>query len=275
MQIEIHLTPCDDRILDFNYHHELSAALYQALSKESQTLSSRLHDGDFRSRLKLFVFSPLSSMPKPELAESEHCRGLRFGSHVWMRFGSPVPEILFGMSEALLAQRSLNVRGKQFKVDKIDMVKTPAWTPVMTYRPFGQSGMLLCRYEQDGRVLCQTPDNPHEGVPDCAALLVRNLRHKLYRLGEVRPDLLDNLLALSDLNRGALDTLPIRIELLNLTPDRAFRTGSYTIKGIPMRGFRAPVRITAPEAVQRVVWDCGCGSQNSQGFGLMTTGKQE
>ena len=47
------------------------------------------------------------------------------------------------------------------------------------------------------------------------------------------------------------------------------------IKEIRQKAFRAPFRLTAPEPIHRIAWLCGAGSLNSQGFGLLTTGKQE
>lgn len=275
MQFEIQLTPCDDRILDFNYHHELSSAFYHVLSSFSPAAAKRLHDGEDFSRMKLFTFSPLNSLAKPQIQKDESCGGLLFGEKVWLRFSSIIPEILFGMSDALLSAGELNIRGKRFHVKNIEMVKSPTYAPTMTYRPFGQSGMMVCRYEKDEKLDFQFPDNPVKDIPACDQLLIGNLRHKLQRLGEVRPDIQENFLAVSGLTVAQIPEIPIQAEFLPLTPLHAYRTGLFTVKGVPVRAFRAPVRITAPEAIQRIVWDCGLGSNNGQGFGLVTLGKQE
>ena len=188
-----------------------------------------------------------------------------------MRFASVVPEIVFNMSEALLAAGTLQIHGVRFKVKKVEMVRQPQFRPSMIYRPFGQNGMLVCRY--NGKT--QFPDNSESDLPDCAVLLAENLRHKLLRFHEVRPDILSNYLSVCDLTLDSIRKLKIEVEFLPLKPDLPFRTGLFEIKNTRQRAFRAPFRLTAPEVVHRIAWQCGVGSLNSQGFGLLTTGKQE
>ena len=272
MQIEIHLAAEDNVPLAFNYYYELSIALYQCLTKKECKMAEDLHDGSSKNRLKLFVTSPLNSEPHPKLVPDGS--GLVFGKHIWMRFGSIVPEILFGMSEGLLRKGELRVRDKSFRVQKIDMVKPPVFEREMTYRPFGQAGMILCRYSRNGKIFFQFPDNPEKEIPDCGKLLAENLRHKFLRLKEVRPDIFENLLVCCGLSEKEVPKMEIGVEFLPLTKDEPYKTGIYYIKKVPARAFRAPVRIRAPEAIHRVAWSCGVGSQNSQGFGLLTIGKR-
>lgn len=272
MQIEIHLAAKDDTPLAFNYYHELSSALYQCLSEKADKMAAELHGGGSKSRLKLFVTSPLNSDPHPEILPKNG--GLVFGKHIWMRFGSIIPEILFGMSEGLLLKGEIQVRGKRFLIQKIDLVKPPVFEKMMTYHPFGQAGMILCRYSRDRKVFFQFPDNPEKEIPACSILLAENLRHKLLRLKEVRPDIFENLLTCSGVSEEKIPKMEIGVKILPLTPKELYRTGIYYIKKVPARAFRAPVQISAPNAIHRIAWSCGIGSQNSQGFGLLTLGKQ-
>ena len=275
MQIEIALTNTDEKILECNYHHALSSALYHLLTQQAPQLATQLHDGASRSRLKLFVFSPLNSDPKPEIAPGPPA-GFQMGKRLWMRLSSIVPEILFALSEGLLKAGTLQIQNKRFKVEKIDMVRPPDFQSSTVYRPFGQSGMIVCRYSTGERTVFRFPGDKADGyLPGCAELMAANLRHKLLRMKEVRPDILENILSAGGLSETDIKTTPVQIEFLPLTAERPYRTGYYTIKSAPVRAFRAPVRLTAPEPFHRVVWECGLGSLNSQGFGLMTFGKQE
>ena len=271
MQIEIQLesngtpVPC-------SYQYRLSSALYRILSDHSPELGRFLHDGEAKNRLKLFVFSGLNSDPHPVFSETGNGQpSFKFGKRCWMRFASVVPEIVFNMSEALLSTGHIQLADARFKVKKVEMVRQPEFKPSMVYRPFGQNGMIVCRY--NGKT--QFPDNSVAGLPDCAVLLAENLRHKLLRFQEVRPDILSNYLSVSDLTLDSIRDLKIEVEFLPLKPDLPFKTGLFEIKDIRQRAFRAPFRLTAPEVVHRIAWQCGVGSLNSQGFGLLTTGKQE
>ena len=275
MQIELQLSPVGDGLLARDCHHELASALYQALSRSQPKLAEELHDGNHRSRLKLFVFSLFNSDPKPVAAElPDGTRALKFGSRIWMRFASIWPELVYGMAEALQKQKELNVRGQRFRLEEIRMVPTPDFRPTMTYRPFGQADFIVCRYQKDGKNYFRMPDDSEPGIPSCADLIAGNLRHKLPRLREIRPDIFENLMSIGGLDAAAVAALPIQVEFLPLMEGRAYRTRLTRIKGINVRAFRAPLRITAPEAVHRLVWETGVGSMNSMGFGTMTLGRQ-
>ncbi len=276
MQIELQFSPVGDGLLARGCHHELASALYQALNRHQPKLAEDLHDGIERSRLKLFGFSLFNSEPKPVAAElPDGTPALKFGARIWMRFASIRPELVYGMAEAIQKQKELDIVGRRFRLEEIRMIPAPEFQPTMTWRPFGQAGFIVCRYQKDGRSFFQMPDNSVQGVPACAELIAGNLRHKLLRLREVRPDIFENLMSIGGLDASALAALPIEVEFLPLREDLAYRTRLTRIKGISVRAFRAPFRVTAPEeAVHRMVWDAGVGGMNSMGFGLVTQGRR-
>ena len=154
------------------------------------------------------------------------------------------------------------------------MVPAPEFRPEMVYRPFGQAGFLVCPYKKAGKTLYQMPDDSKEGIPSCRTLFAGNLRHKLLRLHEIRPDVFENIMSIGNLSVDEVPRLPIQIDFLPLTGTCAYRTRLVCFKGVNIRGFRAPVRIVAPEAVHRMVWSAGLGGLNSTGWGLMELGRQ-
>lgn len=275
MQFEIEFSSSGSSVLDFNYRYELSASLYKALEEYSPTLAQDLHDGSSRSRLKLFVFSGLNCLPKSQVVQYGERKGFQLGSKVWMRFSSIIPEIAYGMAEALQRKKDIIVRGVFLKVQRISLVRLPDFAPSTTYRPFGQAGMIVCKYEQDGKHFFQLPDNSVQGIPGCSELIAENLRHKLLRLKDVKNDLFVNYLSVSGLDEESLRSARISVDFLPLVEGRAFKTGFFRIKNNSIRAFRAPFRLVAPEAFHRILWECGAGNMNSQGFGLVTTGLQE
>lgn len=126
MQIELQFSSSGENFLPFDYQYELASALYRTLTARAPTLAKELHDGAHRSRIKLFVFSPLNSEPKPEPAKLPDGRGgLKFGRRVWMRFGSIWPELLYQMADSLQQQSELCICGRKFKLESLTMVKTP------------------------------------------------------------------------------------------------------------------------------------------------------
>lgn len=276
MQVEISLTNLNERPLGYSYNHALGSALTKALSSSNPTLGKELHDGAHKNRLKLFTFSPLNSEPRPEqvnLPSGE--KGLKFGKRLWIRFASVWPEITFSLGEALINQKMLDIAGLQLRVDDIKMVPTPTFKETTTYRCFGQSGMIVARYQKEGSDFFQFPDNQEKAIPSCESLISANLRHKLLRLGEIRKDIQSNYLALSRLQEEDIKELPIKVEFLPLAANRPYRHGLFKIKELNVRAFRCPVKITAPEIVHQVIWNCGLGGQNTQGFGLVTLGEKQ
>ncbi len=275
MQIELHFSFPDAAPLPFNYQYELASALYRTLTARSPALAHELHDGAQRSRIKLFVFSLFSSDPKPEaVVLPDGNNGLKFGKRVWMRFGSIWPELLFQMADALQQKKQLSICGQTFYLESLEMVKSPEFRPEMVYRPFGQAGFIVCPYKKAGKTLYQMPDDSEPGIPPCRELIAGNLRHKLLRLREIRQDVFENIMSIGNLSADAVSELPIQLEFLPLSETCAYRTRLIRFKGVNIRGFRAPVRITAPEAVHRMVWDAGLGALNSSGWGLMELGRQ-
>lgn len=276
MQIELHFSSSGNHVLSFDYQYELASALYRTLTERAPALAHDLHDGAQRSRIKLFVFSLFSSDPKPEQVKLPDGRGgLKFGKRLWMRFASLWPELLYQTADALQRKGELTVQGRKFVLESLEMVKTPDFKPEMVYRPFGQAGFLVCPYRKEGKTLYQMPDDSEQDIPSCRELIAGNLRHKLLRLREIRPDVFENLMSIGNLSAEAVAEIPIQVEFLKLSETRAYRTRLIQFKGVNIRGFRAPVRITAPEAVHRVVWSAGCGTLNSSGWGLMELGRQE
>ncbi|MDD4818061.1 MAG: CRISPR-associated endoribonuclease Cas6 [Victivallaceae bacterium] len=274
MQIELQLSGSEAGVLSFDYFHELSAAFYAALTRSFPAFARELHDGECRSRIKLFTFSPFSSDPAPRqspLPDGEP--GLRFGSRIWMRYGSIWPELLYHFADALQKEGAITIRGQKFPVLSMQMVPDPEFAPVMTYRPFGQAGVVVCRYNLNGKIVFQMPDDSEPDIPACGELIAGNLRHKLLRLRDLRPDIFENLMTIGGLSADAAAAVPISVEFLPLMKERRFRTKMIHLKGLNVRGFRAPVRITAPEAIQRIIWNSGLGSMNSQGFGLVEQGR--
>lgn len=271
MQIELQLAAVDDYALSHDYYYDLGVALLTVLSKHNAALANSLHEGAFRNRIKLYAFSPLNSDPKPTLTTLPNGQsGFVLGKRAWMRFAAAWPELVYALGDALLSQGEFNVRGKRLRIEKVEMVKPPAFSDTMVFRPFGQMGTICCRYGKDRRVFFQHPDNSSEGVPSCAELLRENLRHKCLRLEKVRPDIFENLLSLSGLKAEDVIAMPIDVEVLPLTADKPFIKALHYIKTVPVSSFCARVKVTAPEIIQRLVWDCGLGALNSQGFGLVS-----
>lgn len=201
--------------------------------------------------------------------------GIEFGGRVYFRISSCWPDVLYALGEALLSQRILQIGGVKFEVQTVDLVAPPMMKERMVWRSFGQSGSVVTAWDvpESGHKAFQFPDNSESRAPNCAELLIANMRHKLLRLKDVRSDIFSNLLTISDLSETDIKSIPIEIEFLTLDERRSFRTAMNAIKGVNVLSWRCPVSINAPECFQRLIWGSGLGNMNSMGFGLVQEGK--
>lgn len=276
MQIEISLAPQEDSLLGFDYLYGLHSVLMHCLTKAKVELANDLHDGNHRNRIKLFCFSPLNSMPQPQLVQvaNDKRKRMLLGKRVWFRISSPWPELLNSLGEGLLQSGTLSVYGKVFRVAGVAMTAPPAFSKNMIWRPFGQAGSICCSWSQPGseRKTYIYPDTIEDNTPPCERLLIDNLLHKWLRLREIRPDITENWL--KDVE---LDTLPdadnLKIEFLPLDGQRAYRTMQHYAKNSLIRSWRCPIRVSAPIPLQRLIWASGLGEMSSQGYGLVQEGK--
>lgn len=271
MQFEVHLQTVKSAVLGYNYHHPLGSALIHALSRVRPVFGESLHDGEHRSRLKLFAFSPLNGQPSPQ----KSLDGLVFGGRVYFRISSCWPELLYTLGEALMNQRKLDVSGVEFEVQSVNLVAAPMMAERMVWRPFGQSGTIVTAWDEPNSnyKAFQFPDNYEKKAPGCVDLLVGNLRHKMLRLKEIRPDIFENLLTVSNLSESEIKNVPILIDFLPLNSEHSFRTSMNKIKGINVLSWRCPVCVEAPECFQRLIWGSGLGNMNGMGFGLVQEGQ--
>ncbi len=281
MQIEIKLAPAEPVPIRFDYLYPMYSALMRNLTSHHPELAHELHDGAHENRLKMFVFSPLSSSPSPRLVQLEHESRKRvlFGGRVWFRIASPWPEFLNALAESLLPAGQLDIAGQKFKLTAVNMIAPPEFKEQMVWRPFGQSTSISASWSPPGtgKKYFIYPDRAQEDAPtdapDCARLLADNLAHKFKRLREIRPDIADAWLK----NTG-MDSLPeknpIAIEFLPHSPKQPYKTVMHRIKNSVVKSWRCPMRITAPPPIQRLIWAAGLGNLNSQGYGLMQEGKE-
>jgi len=278
MQLEITLNAVEESLMGFDYQYEFHSMLMQKLSTTQPELAADLHDGKHRNRIKLFVFSPLNSLPNPKLVqvENESRKRMLLGEKIWFRLASPVPEFINNLAEALLTAGTFGIGTKQFKVRNISMIAPPEMRETMVWRPFGQAGSICTAWTAPvaEKKLFRYPDYQGENDnPGCAELLTRNLYHKFQRLQEIRPDIAQAWLATAGLKELSPSLAPIKVEFLPLAAGRAYRTMLHRGKNDVIKSWRCPVQVTAPIPVQRLIWAAGLGVLGSQGYGLCQEGK--
>ncbi|MCM8536724.1 MAG: CRISPR-associated endoribonuclease Cas6 [Lentisphaeraceae bacterium] len=276
MQYEIQLRCLDDKTLSFDYLYPLYSAIMRSLTLSHSSLAKEIHDGIHKNRVKLFCFSPLNG-GKSVVVEGQKRKQLQIEGRTWFRISSPIPEFLNAISESLLSQGEINILGKSFRVTGINMTAPPKFKEEMAWRPFGSSASIVTAWSpRDGKKRFLRPGHNEEGYPDVEKILADNLTLKFNkRLFEIRDDVAKAWLRDSELDAVIQGETPIAIELLPYSKDKPYKKVTVQTKNINIYSWRAPVKVKAPIAMQRMIWSSGLGSLNSQGFGLMQEGKDD
>jgi len=274
MQIELTMKPLDNSPQSFDYLYALHSLIMENLTKHNRKLAHELHDGLHKNRLKLFTFSPLNSAPSPQLVDGGEGKRkqLLLGERVWWRIASPWPELSHGIAESLLTAGTIALLNKKFQITGAQLIAPPEFKDEMVWRPFGQSGSICTIWteKENGKSLPVYPD--FTGTPSCQKLIADNLIHKFQRLNEIRPDISSAWLKDADID--SIKTVPVSVSFIESAPGRAYKTMRHICKNVPIQSWRCPVSIKAPLPIQRLIWDCGLGSKNSQGYGLVQEGRQ-
>jgi CRISPR-associated endoribonuclease Cas6 len=268
----------NNELMTHDYLYAMSSMLKSLLYETAPEFSEELYKGLHKDKMKLLTFSPLNSFPKPKSVqiEGETRKKMLLGKRIWFRIASPWPELLNSLGQALLSAGEIRIMNKRFKVEAINMIAPPEMKETMIWRSFGQSASITtswsCRTQKKKSFIY--PDKNINGSPECTDLLKDNLTNKFKRLREIREDIATAWEKSAESDKIYCDT-EIKIEFLPHSNEKPYKTVMHQGKNSPIRSWRCPVKITAPLPIQKLIWACGLGEQNSQGYGLMQEGKND
>ena len=288
MQFTVTIAPTTPAHLPFSYYPFLSAALYQSLEIVQPEFAADLHHGEqHRDRIKLFGFSPLrcrhmtvnrggrgSHLPDSENGESTR-PGLLIEGEATFRLFSPWPELMSAVSEGLLAAGNLRLAATDFLIKSAIVIPQPAFQETMLWQPVREASVVTSwKNRETGAKLYALPGKPADGR-DCADLLRENLLHKWLRFTDEtgRPDIAARWAGLNGATPAETKAWATQQNVqVELADQAKARTRLFHIKNIPVRSWVAPVKVTAPIGLQRLIWSAGLGEMNSMGFGAVEVG---
>lgn len=233
--------------LCINYQHFLTGMVYGLLSKSAPGFTKRLHDLGFwrhqEKPFKLFCFSPLRGGPGTTHVESGN---LVFETdRLSWEFDSPVPAVTTLMAESLSSCSSLRVWQVELRVIQVKSLPLPDFS--------GGRARFVCL------------------SPLVASVYDPQLRHRYLEPTEERfwEVISENLSRKWEAYHGTLPPSAIR-----LIPDRDYLAVKKTSKLISfrsdcVRGYLVPFAAEAHPDLLAFGHQCGFGSRNSQGFGMV------
>lgn len=239
--------------LPLNYQYEQSALIYRILSRASQEFSLWLHENGFTlesgKQFKLFTFSRFS-VPKYRILPDSAQMALESDTVTW--FISFLPDISTEkFVQGLFQQQTFEIGDKksvvQFYVRQIEVIPPPVFTDKMVYETL--SPVCIPLKHQNGSVEYIDPNHSRAGE-----LVMLNLLEK-YRVVH-KADF-------------PVKDVPFAFTALNKPKSVLTTIKSGTPNQTQLRGFMFRFAFSAPIEQQQLLYETGCGSKNSLGFGMV------
>lgn len=257
MQKEFKFEQLNDELLDFNYKYLLYGAITKLFKDTYGEIGSFLHDS---SDIKMFSFSSINSAPSVVFKKEEN--KLKLGNRIFIRFSSTRMDFLSMLEDALNKNPILDLNGKKIKFVFSCNLNTPEFKNEMTWIPFFL-GSIVTRGKLQNEYI--TPND----IENCKESLKKNLIRKYQifvdELSGLEKNMIKNQIGFLDpsdnIDFEFLGKLKLRI-------NKNYKKNGDLIK---ILSWACPVKVIAPKIIQKIIFDTGLGSLNSQGYGLVTT----
>jgi len=236
--------------LPFNYQYELSAVIYKILASADQAFAQWLHDNGFTADKKIFKLFSFSRLQIPQYRTEGRFLKILSDTAEW--YLSFLPERstqdfiqgVFREQQFELGNRQARIR---CRVQSIEMLPLPQFTEHMSFRTL--SPMCLTLKRENGTDEYVAPDHP----------MAKEL---------IRQNLLDKYKA-STGNDFADKNFAFDFAITNQPRSSLITIKADTPQESKIRAFSCDFQLTAPVELMKICYDCGIGSKNSLGFGMV------
>lgn len=256
MRLYITLFTKEQKPLSFNYHYQLSSAIYLLLKFGSTEFSYFLHNIGYKlngKQFKLFSFSL-----KFEKYKISNSHILPESPIVFLTISSPkiddfIKNFVIGSFERQMFYISIGNEEHKFLIKNMELLPDPVFKDEMYFSL--SSPMVLSTVKEYNGKLSPYYLRPNE-IDEINRILSQNLRNKyevVYNKiskGNVKIEWDKEYL-----NRHARLTKKITINEYGRFP-------------VDIIGIQAPFKITGDPELIRIGYECGFGEKNSMGFGM-------
>lgn len=247
MRIKIEITSPGKIVLPVNYQYPMSAMIYRTIGNFNKEYAEKLHNKGFREGrkvFKLFVYSQI-------FAKKRQVKDGLFIADPPAHFFLSSPDVDFiNAFMRGVKKGEINIAWNKFNVSRVEKEKNDILRPNTKYKMLSP---------------CVASLQSEQGTPEY--LMPTNIR--IYQV--LRNNLLAKYKLLHKESYSGELNLSFDFEYIN-RKNRISRL--VTLKEgrrdeIKVRGFLCPVRIETLPTMHQVIRDCGLGSMNSQGFGML------
>jgi CRISPR-associated endoribonuclease Cas6 len=245
MRIQLHLSPKPgEAVLPIKFHHLIGAAIYNLLGDDKQHNSNAV---------KLFCTSP----PLWGNIDYDEAK-MRLNGDGYIAFCSIDTDHI----NRLFSKSETQIGGNLFDIFKTELIDGPLFQDQMTWRIHPRGGVVTALSElgQKHRVEFVPTSNPKETI-EC---LERNLRYKWSAVCKRYPK---KALLWSGVDDPETWLKDQKIQIAFPEPDK-LRVITTQINQTTVKGWKGTVSITAPLAIQRLIWSCGLGQKTACGLGF-------
>lgn len=237
--------------IPINYQYEQSAAIYQILSRANKRFATWLHDNGFKvqqKNFKLFTFSRLI-IPKYQIYKENERMVIDSDQIYWYISFLPektTEEFIKGIFMSQYFEIGDRISTVRFSVQAIDILPFPEFNPEMTFKTL--SPIVLSTKDDDSKVKYLSPaDERAKGN-----ILLGLMRKYEAYYGEPYAGSLDYDFTLLN------EPKPVLVKIKADTPEET-----------RVKGYMCEMKIKLSEALMKVMYEAGCGSKSSQGFGFL------
>jgi CRISPR-associated endoribonuclease Cas6 len=240
--------------LPLSYQYELSSFIYKAIAQADSSYSSWLHENGFLLNgrpFKLFTFSNLM-IPKYEILRERGLLRIDCDRIVWQVSFLPeasTEKFVFGLFSEQVFQVGNRNAAVQFRIAQIKTLPPPVFREEMAFRTLSPV-CILHRRTGIRHFDYLSPEHPEAA-------------------GSVRDNLLSKYMAFYDKPfDGAFDFV---FQPSGQPKAKLITIKAGTAQASNVRGFMFNFVMKAPEELMRIAYECGIGSEGSQGFGMVET----
>jgi CRISPR-associated endoribonuclease Cas6 len=263
MRIELTLSPEKSCVVPINYYYPISGAIYKILSFSSHQYATWLHDKGYMDSngkpRKLFNFSSLKINPSAKLHKDSLI--ISESSQVTLFISSPLLEdfIQNFVQGIFLDQKLIIANNKvigRFNVSKVFVMTKPEFKESMKYKMLSPL-LLSTTKEQDGKL---RQYYLRAGDDEIEEIVKKNILRKyetIHKKEFLPSKFVFNLDTDYIKSKGGADHVSKLITI---------NKGKEEIK---VKAFIVPFTLETDIELHELIYECGIGEKNSQGFGMV------
>jgi CRISPR-associated endoribonuclease Cas6 len=263
MRIELTLSPEKNCAVPINYYYAISAAIYRILSFSSHEYATWLHDKGYMDSSgkprKLFNFSSLKISPKAKLQNDVLI--IPETSQVTLFISSPLLEdFIQNFVQGVFLDQKIAIGNDKtvgrFHVSKVFVQPKPEFKESMKYHLL--SPLLLSTMKEHNGKLSQYYLRPDDAEVEKTAR--QNILRKyevIYKKEFLPTKFIFNLDKNYIQSKGGSDRIS---KLITINKGK---------EAIRVKAFVAPFTLATDKELHELIYECGIGEKNSQGFGMV------